>query len=214
VTHLGASCSDIASNRLGHEEMDAPPLRTKLPDHPFWDFSLRTYGRRGVGAACLGLQEDVGADVNVLLFCCWVAVAGAPRLGDDRIRQALAASRSWRTEVVHPLRALRRRLKEGVDGVADEQSRGLRRAVQAVEIEAEHVEQLLLASSVSVELGAVPRAADRAAEAADNLTRYLIALDADQGDVQYEQLLVILTACFPELPEAEIRDVLHAQRAP
>jgi uncharacterized protein (TIGR02444 family) len=195
------------------EEMDVSPLRTKLPDHPFWEFSLRTYGRSGVGTACLGLQDQVGADVNMLLFCCWVAVAGAVRLGDDSIRQALAASESWRTEVVHPLRALRRRLKEGFDGVADEQSQALRRAIQAVEIDAEHVEQLLLAASIPVKLQVVSREADRAAEAADNLIRYLTALGADMGNTQYEQLVVILAACFPELPEAEIGGVLHAHRA-
>lgn len=187
--------------------MNAPPLRTKLPDYPFWDFSLRIYGRPGVGAACLRLQDEVGADVNMLLFCCWVAVAGGVRLGDDKIRQALAAIESWRTEVVHPLRALRRRLKQGVDGVADERSHALRRAIQAIEIDAEHVEQLTLAASVSVKLEAVPRAADRAAEAANNLSRYLTALGVERGEPEYQQLTLILASCFPELSEAEIHNV-------
>ena len=193
--------------------MTAPSLPTRFPDHPFWDFSLEIYGRKSVGVACLGLQDEIGADVNMLLFCCWTAVTGAVRLGDDRIRQALSAIGPWQTEVVHPLRALRRRLKQGFDGVAEERSQALRRAIQAIEIDAEHLEQLTLAAAVSVKPDAVPRAADRAAEAAGNLTRYLTVLGADWGDIQTRHLTVILAACFPELPEAEIRDVLWANQA-
>lgn len=193
--------------------MNAPTLPTRLPDHPFWDFSLEIYGRKGVGAACLGLQDEIGVDVNMLLFCCWTAVAGAVRLGDDRIRQALAAIEPWQTGAVRPLRALRRRLKQGFDGVAEERSQALRRAIQAIEIDAEHLEQLTLAAAVSVKLDAVPGVADRAAEAAGNLTRYLSVLGADRDDIQTQHLTVLLAACFPELPEAEIRDVLRANQA-
>ena len=37
-----------------------------------WDFSVRTYRKDGVADACLSLQNDHGADVNMLLYCCWV----------------------------------------------------------------------------------------------------------------------------------------------
>lgn len=38
-----------------------------------WDFALRLYGARGVGKACLLLQDESGVDVPVLLFSAWLA---------------------------------------------------------------------------------------------------------------------------------------------
>src|SRR5262249_40267230 len=37
----------------------------------FWNFSLKVYGRPGVAAACIALQDGLGLDVNLLLYCCW-----------------------------------------------------------------------------------------------------------------------------------------------
>ncbi|WP_116475622.1 TIGR02444 family protein [Zobellella maritima] len=34
----------------------------------FWQFSLRHYGKPGVARACLGLQDDHGANINLLLL--------------------------------------------------------------------------------------------------------------------------------------------------
>jgi uncharacterized protein (TIGR02444 family) len=38
------------------------------PDDPFWRFSLDLYGRPGVAPACLALQDEAGADVNLVLY--------------------------------------------------------------------------------------------------------------------------------------------------
>ena len=46
--------------------------------HPFWRYSLGFYRRSGVEQACLGLQNTCGADVNLLLFCCWMGAQGRP----------------------------------------------------------------------------------------------------------------------------------------
>src|SRR5258707_13596754 len=42
-------------------------------DSPFWRFSLRFYARTKVSAACLALQDEAGADVNLLLFLLFLA---------------------------------------------------------------------------------------------------------------------------------------------
>ena len=34
----------------------------------FWGFSLRIYARQDVPQACLALQDEGGADVNLVLF--------------------------------------------------------------------------------------------------------------------------------------------------
>ncbi|MBP2298678.1 TIGR02444 family protein [Azospirillum picis] len=101
--------------------------------NPFWDFSLAVYGRPGVPAACLALQDRRGVDVNVLLFAAWTGLACAERLSAEELGRADAAVAGWRDEVVRPLRAIRRRSKG-----EDEE---LYRRMKAAELEAERVQQ-------------------------------------------------------------------------
>lgn len=44
--------------------------------NPFWNFSLDHYKQEGVQAACLHLQDSFGADVNLVLYCLWLARQG------------------------------------------------------------------------------------------------------------------------------------------
>ncbi|AWK88014.1 TIGR02444 family protein [Azospirillum thermophilum] len=101
--------------------------------NPFWDFSLAVYGRPGVPAACLSLQDRRGVDVNVLLFAAWAGMACSVRLTADALAAVDAGGRTWREEVVRPLRAVRRRLKEEDDA--------LYRRLKAAELEAERIQQ-------------------------------------------------------------------------
>ncbi|MFG6176168.1 TIGR02444 family protein [Halomonas sp. THAF12] len=80
-------------------------LRARLAADPLWDFALAFYGRPGVEAACLHLQDDAGVDVLELLWRLWLFRHGLAA-GDfpEAIRQ-------WQDEVTVPLRRLRRRLK-------------------------------------------------------------------------------------------------------
>jgi len=118
----------------------------QFSDHPFWDFSLATYGRAGVADACIALQEAHGADVNILLFCAWAGRNGV-RLDRAQIEAACGAVRGWHDEVVRPLRSVRRRLKSPLDGSPpSELQLALRARVQKIEIDAEHIEQLRLAA--------------------------------------------------------------------
>ncbi len=113
-----------------------------FPDHPFWDFSLALYARPGVAEACLRLQDGPGLDVNLLLFACWSAAErGAPpsRAGWRRLIDGTAA---WRSQVVVPLRGVRRFLK---NSTVTPWSAALRERVKALELDAEHAEQLAIA---------------------------------------------------------------------
>ena len=71
----------------------------KRAPFPFWRFSLRTYGAPGVARACLALQDACGADVNLLLFCCWLGVEGRG-LNKRLLRRTLAAVSAWQSEVL------------------------------------------------------------------------------------------------------------------
>lgn len=110
----------------------------------FWRFSLSVYGQEGVPELCISLQDDHGADVNVLLYLLFRAVSGDAFDTAD-IARLDAGIAPWREEVVRPLRAVRRALKTpALAGIADDDD-ALRQRIKAVELEAERRQQFALA---------------------------------------------------------------------
>ncbi len=109
-----------------------------------WSFSLRIYREPGVADACLWLQDRHALDVNVLLFCCWAA-ARSVVLDAGRISQVQQAIAAWRSEVIEPLRRVRRWMKANRDGVPGSLSSDdhalLRERIKANELDAERLEQ-------------------------------------------------------------------------
>ena len=112
-------------------------------DSAFWRFSLGYYARPGVAPACLELQESAGIDVNVLLYLLFLAGQGRVATRDD-VRRIDAAVRSWRDQVVRPLRTVRRALKNGIERFEDKESERLRSNVKRIELDAERIEQQTL----------------------------------------------------------------------
>ena len=109
-----------------------------------WNFSVTIYQRPGVSHACLSLQDRLGLDVNVLLFCCWF---GCTRglLDSQMFNDALDFSRSWAEKVVHPLRAARIWMKAN-NSTQPVSQKLLREKIKTVELEAEHLQQDFLES--------------------------------------------------------------------
>lgn len=165
----------------------------------FWDFSVRTYHCEGVPAACLALQNQYGADVNVLLFCCWV---GATRgeFETDSYESVMAFAHHWVKNVVRPLRGARTWMK--LNGCpdqhqVDDQFTNLRERIKAVELEAEHLQQDLMQSLLD-KIPATGLDGDRQINAAVyNLRHYCTAQDIGwAADIQ-QYLAVILQAAIP-----------------
>lgn len=81
----------------------------------FWLFSLALYGQEGVQEACLHLQDVHGADVNLLLWCCWLAWDYGHIAESPEIEAADARVKDWRDNIISPLRAVRAAAKEEVE---------------------------------------------------------------------------------------------------
>jgi uncharacterized protein (TIGR02444 family) len=115
------------------------------PDEmPLWTFAVSLYAAPDVAAACLGLQDRHGCDVNVLLFAAWMGAVRHRTLTPAELAEAAAAVRDWHTEIVDPLRYVRRRLKSGPAPAPDQASEALRTRIKAIEIEAERIELAVL----------------------------------------------------------------------
>ena len=84
----------------------APPQGT-----PLWRFSLELYRAPGFADACIRLQDEAGADVNILFFLLWNASLKKQFSLAD-VKAADAAVSGWRETAVIPMRAIRRALKD------------------------------------------------------------------------------------------------------
>ncbi|MDO9434395.1 TIGR02444 family protein [Hydrogenophaga sp.] len=110
-------------------------------DDPVWRFAIGLYALPGVAEACLALQDGAHVDVCVLLYALYADAQGRS-LDAAELKQADAAARPWREQVVHPLRAMRRQLKPGFGQLSADDTAPVRAQVQAAELAAE---KLLLA---------------------------------------------------------------------
>lgn len=181
---------------------------TDFPPSPFWDFSLAVYGRAGVAPACLDLQERRGADVNLLLFCAWLGTSGRGRI-DDRDLDALTAEiGEWHETVVRHLRRLRVGLRGGLAPAPNDLVQSLRARLQKVEIDAEHVEQVMLTAWAATRppAEADPGAAARLGDAAAGMAAYVRRLGGgDEAD--RDALAVVLAACAAEAGAADTVEI-------
>jgi len=160
-------------------------------DNPFWTFSLAVYAMEGVAPACLRLQDRHGLDVNLLLYCCWAARRGVAFDAPAMARLG-ALTADWTAEIVQPLRAVRRALKGGFEAMPEAGCAALRDAVAALELDAERLEQDVLAAALPPP---APGATSPSTLAGANLELYLgwrdIAMDrATRSDID-----LLIDAC-------------------
>lgn len=112
----------------------------KTETTPFWRFSLHFYRQAGVSDACIGLQDDCGVDVNLLLFLLWLAGVGR-RLTADDVKKLDDKVRDWRKLTIVPIRKVRRKLKGARTLIEAGRREAFRNKVKAIELEAERLQQ-------------------------------------------------------------------------
>jgi len=159
----------------------------------FWNYSLKLYAVAAVADACLSLQERAGADVNLLLFCCWRGSLGHA-LGKPFLRKTMAAVADWQRQVVVPLRQARRFVKAGIPSMPLKPREQLRRNIGSVELDAEYLEQLLLVQHMAGKALAVSRHPTATVIAA-NLQRYVELLNIPPEPSLESHLEVLQAAC-------------------
>ena len=116
-----------------------------------WDFVLGYYKQQGVSESAIVLQDSAGIDVNMILFLMWLS-AQKRTLSAADVKVVGEKSIGWQHNVVVPIRAIRRLLKENAPLVEQEAALAYRKKVQALEIEGE---QLQL-QAMGTLLGAMP----------------------------------------------------------
>lgn len=165
-----------------------------FPKSTLWDFSLRLYVRPGVADACLRLQDRHSIDVNLLFCCLWLGMEGERATRRD-IARMIARVRGLHETVIKPLRAARTALKRMLVDEATEfppVMGALRSAIKKSELDAEHLEQLVLEEMQPRRAAQDGRAGSALAQA--NAVIYLSLAGARLGHTDRTDLAVILAA--------------------
>ena len=103
-----------------------------------WPFALELYGRPGVEAAMLELQDAHGQCVPYLLWALWLDASGRP--ADPALLGVGAVmARGWQDVAVAPLRDVRRKLKAPFQAMQTRDQQRLRERVKTLELDAERM---------------------------------------------------------------------------
>ena len=147
------------------------------PDNPFWDFSIDFYSQNGVDKRLIYLQESLNIDVNLLLYCYWVASIGGKVLTESKIKNAVMRVKVWQKETVFPLREVRTKLKNQSYPVDKIMYNEVRNKVKVAELEAERFEQLLIYNREVLKGNPQLTSREKRSRAKMNVTVYLKCVD-------------------------------------
>ncbi len=141
-------------------------------DNEFWRFSLAVYEPSDVANECLALQEALGLDVNILLFCAWLGNRSIALSRSD-IEAASRVVARWHDSVVRPLRSVRWQIKMDYG----DEFANLRARVKEIELEAEQIEQAMLFAFAQDIQSSLASADDRDA-IARNVNEYIAMMSS------------------------------------
>ncbi|WP_138379122.1 TIGR02444 family protein [Luteithermobacter gelatinilyticus] len=193
--------------------MPETDIKLPWPENEFWDFSIALYQKPNVAKACLELQDKTKANVNILLYCCWIADRYGAGLTAQAFQHLERATHPWSHNVIHPLRQARKAVRTCSPSLSippgeEMLIRGIKQEILRVELLAERYQQQKLydlTPSLLDTLGIAPdpRLADLRTVARQNIAAY-------------EHFLKNLTPTSRFSPRAvtEICDALELPSAP
>ncbi|SMF12291.1 TIGR02444 family protein [Alteromonadaceae bacterium Bs31] len=86
-------------------------LPSSLWGEPLWDYSVRVYGHKEVENIVLGLQDEYHANVDIILWCCWMDAEDIC-LSKEALDDVLITIDTVSQATLLKLREVRRYLKE------------------------------------------------------------------------------------------------------
>lgn len=172
--------------------------------NPFWDFATWAYGEPDVEKACLALQNRLGADVTMIMFCLWLAERGTSGSRLARyMGSAIKLSRDWQRSFVEPLRNCRTSFKDFIvntDMGGDEldTATALRDRIKQCELDMEQLQMLAMYTLVGEDVAAedVRSASVQRQDAQNNLNVYFTATGVKLDPLGHTHVVRLLQAVF------------------
>ena len=152
----------------------------------FWDYSLAVYQVNKIQTLCLQLQDEVNADVNLILFSAWLAKQKISFTA-KRVLQAGEKITQWQESVIKPLRRVRVTVK------AISSQSVFYEKIKAAELAAEFESQqrlYFLSSSWQTESNKI--------HVVDNLRCYFLSLGNPDVQLKQQQSIELLAELLNE----------------
>lgn len=182
-----------------------------LTSEKLWEFAVRTYSTPGVSDACLTLQNRYGADVNMLLYCCWIS----DRLGafpPELFTRATEFSSEWVSNTVVPLRSARTWMKDAdfaAESVPTEDCMRVRQEIKTVELESEKIQLQVLESMVTPKQTPDSGQERIIGDAVINLKLYISNRDIGFDEDVKHLCEVVIAAAFPNCDAESVTEALR-----
>jgi uncharacterized protein (TIGR02444 family) len=176
----------------------------KFPSSALWDFSIQTYQIPEVEATCLKLQDTLNADVNIILYCCWMGENRHP-LCSEQLQLLMETTDPWQNSILKPLRNARRMMKQHIIAMPAELLEQTINNMSEMEINAERMEQQALEKALDTNSLPVDNSRSPLDISAANLSLYLQQLDGVTGitDVAAD-LTALLDAIYQDQEAIQI----------
>jgi len=177
-----------------------------LPNHPFWSFSCQIYAQ--AKAPLLALQDRHNVNINVILFCAWVAASNQGLFSKADMKKLLTHIHTWHERIVIPLRNIRIRIKETE---ANDFIEAIKADISDTELMSEQVEQLLMADTI-LKKGHRARKThiQRAVNACQNIDTYCQVSFVRLDNIDCTYLSEIISAIFPEISITDTQDTCRS----
>ncbi len=190
-------------NFISLDTMTKPLLSDIGKGNPLWDFAVWAYAEPDVEKACLALQNRLGADVTMIMFCLWLARRGTPGHYLARyMGAAIKLSRDWQRSFVEPLRNCRSNFKDFITntdmgGEESDTANALRARIKQCELDMEQMQMLAMYSLVEdVETDEMRSGGLQKTDAQNNLNVYFSATGVKLDPLGQAHVVRLLQSVF------------------
>ena len=143
----------------------------KFPPSKFWSYSINTYQLPTIEQSCLKLQQLYEADVNILLYCCWVSEKHI-LLDEKDIEKLIHVGQPWQTNILIHIRNAHHTLNTSNVTLAEDVLEETRKSISEMELNAEHMTRLALEKAINLRKKTRDKSTDSRDCALHNLQHY------------------------------------------
>jgi len=179
-----------------------------FPNSELWNYSTQIWTLPEVEAICLDLQNNFEANINILLYCCWV---GDKRLSlnDDDIQSLLDSIQPWQT-IIKPLRDSRKLMQQHLIAMPANMIDQTISNISEMELNAEHMSQLAIEKALKSEDISHCSDQNNIECSLNNIKTYLNSLDSNtSADEIMPQISQLLTAIFQDEEAVQMAMMTH-----
>ena len=173
-----------------------------FPDSKLWDFSVQTYSLPEVKDLCLELQNNFDADINIIMFCLWIAEQSIELSKEDTVA-LIQTTLPWQKSILKPLRDARKMIKQQTIAMPADLLDQTVCNLTEMELNAEHMSQMALEKAINLNEITAKRSPIECATL--NTSLYLQQLKSISSiDIVTETLSKLLNAIYQDSEAVQV----------